>query len=194
MKINTVKLNSTGETVVAKKDGTAKTFANRTQAENCARGMAGAVVINRGRPFYVKLTGHENDPALVQAAILEASRPIPKPQAVKPEAAPSPLPWSREDYFGLPIRLMSEMGGVAPSRGCVAVIDEGMCFGPESQFHANADYILRAVNSHAALVEALRAVAEALADESPCRDEVGTPPYKALQLARAALRAAGEAV
>lgn len=49
------KLKSTGETVVAGKDGYPKTYANRTQAQNCAAGIPGAEVISRGRPFYVRV-------------------------------------------------------------------------------------------------------------------------------------------
>ena len=49
MTINTAVLPHTGETVAARKDGSPKTFANRTQAENFTRGMAGVEVIRRGR-------------------------------------------------------------------------------------------------------------------------------------------------
>ena len=55
MTINTAVLPHTGETVAARKDGSPKTFANRTQAENFTRGMAGVEVIRRGRPFYVRM-------------------------------------------------------------------------------------------------------------------------------------------
>jgi hypothetical protein len=65
--MNTYRLRS-GD-VVTSKDGTWPTqYTNRTQAQRAADKIPGATMIQRGRPFYVRLCTHNaqtdnNDPA-----------------------------------------------------------------------------------------------------------------------------------
>lgn len=47
-----------GETVTAKSSDWPTQYANRTQAQKAADKILGAEVIQRGRPFYVRLPDH----------------------------------------------------------------------------------------------------------------------------------------
>ncbi len=52
----TYTLNQTGETVTSKTGEWPTIYTNRTQAYRAAAKIEGATVIQRGRPFYVRLS------------------------------------------------------------------------------------------------------------------------------------------
>ena len=100
-----------------------------------------------------------------------------KPRAVKPQAAnPSPLPWVESD--GTEIK---------DARGTLCAIASSFHL-PHKEAIENRALIVRAVNAHAGLVEALKMAHEARAESSGFWQS--TTGIKM----RAALRAAGEAV
>ena len=138
-----------------------------------------------------RFKNEDHAPECGDTPVRQAVKPSPLPSQV--EAGPhnpTQTPWAVKFGHGAPWIVgpdYREGAGMGP----ICRMDRD--YVPDTE-HANSEFIVRAVNAHAGLVEALRAVTEALADESPCVNEVGTPVHDALILARVALRAAGEEV